>query len=129
GDTDFDGDHDTTDDTAITGWSTGNGAGGPLPYRAYADVNLDGSIDSSDASAADADSLGWNVLTSDDVNNWIGRGGDMRDKKITDPLDPILRRHIIFFPRLGRAPARPKPILTPIEIEEPCYDPCGCEVG
>jgi RHS repeat-associated protein len=77
GDTDFDGDHDASDDTAITGWN-----GALKPYRAYADVNLDGSINSSDASAADADSLGWDVLTSDDVLNRIGYAGYTHDRDV-----------------------------------------------
>ena len=77
GDTDFDGDHDATDDTAITGWN-----GALKPYRAYADVNLDGSINSSDATAADADSLGWDVLTSDDVLNRIGYAGYIHDRDV-----------------------------------------------
>ena len=71
GDTDFDGDHDATDDTAIGAWSAA--------YRAYADVNLDGSINSSDATAASEHALGWNVLTSDDVDNKLGRAGSIQD--------------------------------------------------
>ncbi|MFG0285166.1 MAG: RHS repeat-associated core domain-containing protein [Phycisphaerales bacterium JB039] len=73
GDTDFDGDHDSTDSTAISGWN-GNDP--------FVDVDLDGDVDNADDTAADADSLGWDVLSSDDVNSRYGNAGYTQDRDL-----------------------------------------------
>src|SRR5690606_21759532 len=57
------------------------------PYRAYADVDLDGDVDSADATAATEHDLGWNVLTSggggaSGVNNRLGYAGYIHDRDV-----------------------------------------------
>jgi len=57
GDTGFDGDYGSGDSTAISGWSTA--------YQAYADVDLDGDIDATDATFSTNVGMGWDVLSRD----------------------------------------------------------------
>src|SRR5690606_10186312 len=72
GDTNFDGDFEAgVDGDELGDWESVNS----YPYRAYADVDLDGDVDADDATAASEHDLGWNVLTSDGasgVNNRLG---------------------------------------------------------
>jgi len=57
GDTGFDGDYGAGDSTAISGWSTA--------YQAYADVDLDGDIDATDATFSTNVGMGWDKLSRD----------------------------------------------------------------
>src|SRR5690606_20809374 len=98
GDTNFDGDFEAgVDGDELADWSS-NGH----PYRAYADVNLDGSINGDDATAASEHALGWNVLTSDGasgVNNRLGYAGYIHDRDVTTAAHV---RHRAYKIDLGR---------------------------
>ncbi|MFG0251932.1 MAG: hypothetical protein ACF8NJ_03560 [Phycisphaerales bacterium JB038] len=111
GDTDFDGDHDSTDSTAISGWN-GNDP--------FVDVDLDGDVDNADDTAADADSLGWDVLSSDDVNSRYGNVGYTQDRDISQFYHG---RGYVYSNLLGRM------VHLPGRSDvggEGCSDPCGC---
>ena len=69
GDTGFDGDYGAGDSSAITGWSTA--------YRAYADVDLDGDVDATDAGYTTNASMGWDVLSRD--GSTVGYAGYVQD--------------------------------------------------
>ncbi|MFI4915557.1 MAG: RHS repeat-associated core domain-containing protein [Phycisphaerales bacterium JB060] len=70
GDTDFDGHYGTGDSTTISNWSTD-------PYRAYADVDLDGDVDATDAGYSTNDNMGWDVLSRD--GSTVGYAGYTQD--------------------------------------------------
>jgi len=69
GDTDFDFAFDSDDQSTLSGWS---GA-----YQAHADVDLDGDVDSDDATANTSVTMGWDVLSS--VGSKIGYAGYVQD--------------------------------------------------
>jgi len=69
GHTDFDFAFDSDDQTTLSGWS---GA-----YRAHADVDLDGDVDSDDATANTSVTMGWDVLSS--VGSKVGYAGYVQD--------------------------------------------------
>jgi RHS repeat-associated protein len=69
GDTNTDLTFDSTDSSAITGWSP------PASYDVRYDVNLDGAITSADAAAAATVTLGRGVLSSAAIDNRRGYAG------------------------------------------------------
>jgi RHS repeat-associated protein len=71
-DADSDGDYDSADDTAISGWGA---------YDVRGDVNLDGVVDGGDT--ATMVSLGRGVLTSISISNPIGYAGQVGDAKLS----------------------------------------------
>ncbi|MFG0252415.1 MAG: hypothetical protein ACF8NJ_06020 [Phycisphaerales bacterium JB038] len=122
GDTDFDGDHDQTDVDAIAVW---NG------YDAFADVDLNGTVSNTDNNSADPDSLGWDVLSSDDVNSRYGNAGYTQDRDISQFYHG---RNYVYSNLLGRMVQRAQTAFDSTGTGAgvgffPCYSPCGCEVG
>ncbi len=107
GDTNFDGDYDTggggTDGDKITNWTTSGHA-----YRAYADVNLDGSIGSADAAAATVTTLGRGVLSGSATRNTLGYAGYTRDSYVDDLYHV---RHRVYKVSHGRWVQRPVSVL------------------
>src|SRR5690606_1488737 len=107
GDTNFDGDFEA----GVDGEDIGQWEVNEQPYRAYADVNLDGDIDGDDATAASEHDLGWNVLTSggggaSDVNNRLGYAGYVHDRDIPTAAHVRYRVYKIDLGRwLQRDPA------------------------
>ena len=75
GDTNFDGTLDSADTNLISAWGALS-----YPYRAYADVDLDGDVDASDATAAVAGTLGWDTLSRD--GSTFGYRGYVQDDYI-----------------------------------------------
>ena len=72
GDTGFDGHYGTGDSTALSGWTANS-----HPYRAYADVDLDGDVDTTDAGYTTNASMGWDALSRD--GSTIGYAGYVQD--------------------------------------------------
>src|SRR5690606_27599777 len=101
GDTNFDGDYESgVDGVELADWEGVNS----YPYRAYADVDLDGDVDSADATAATEHDLGWNVLTSggggaSGVNNRLGYAGYIHDR---DVVTAAHVRYRVYKVDLGR---------------------------
>lgn len=83
GDTDSDGDFDSTDEDTIKKWTGGSG------YDARADIDLDGDIDAGDFSAIpgslSGQKLGWGVMSRSDVENRKGYASYEGDGNLCDP--------------------------------------------
>ena len=92
GDTDFDGHYGSGDSSAISGW-----AGNSHPYRAYADVDLDGDVDATDAGYTTNDNMGWDVLSRD--GSTVGYAGYTQDDFIAT-VNHV--RHRVLKTDLGR---------------------------
>jgi RHS repeat-associated protein len=92
GDTGFDGDYGAGDSSAISGWAMAGD-----PYRAYADVDLDGDIDGTDATYSTNVGLGWDELSRD--GSTIGYAGYVQDDFIST-LSHV--RHRVYKSDLGR---------------------------
>ncbi|MFI4916195.1 MAG: RHS repeat-associated core domain-containing protein [Phycisphaerales bacterium JB060] len=92
GDTGFDGDYGAGDSSAISGWATAGD-----PYRAYADVDLDGDIDGTDATYSTNVGMGWDELSRD--GSTIGYAGYVQDDFIPE-LSHV--RHRVYKSDLGR---------------------------
>jgi RHS repeat-associated protein len=92
GDTGFDGDYGAGDSSAISGWAMAGD-----PYRAYADVDLDGDIDATDAGYTTNASMGWDVLSRD--GSTVGYAGYVQDDYV-----PTVNhvRHRVLKTDLGR---------------------------
>ncbi len=92
GDTDSDGDCDSSDESAIHVWAVG--------YDVRYDYDLDGDIDGDDETLANANtaSTGWNVLSAAAVANRIGYAGYQKDIN----LDLSHVRNRVYSPELGR---------------------------
>ncbi len=88
-DADSDGDYDSADDTAISGWGA---------YDVRGDVNLDGLVDGGDTATLQA--LGRGMLTSSDVNNRIGYAGYVVNSEVTEAMWHA--RHRIIAADIGR---------------------------
>ena len=96
GDSDADGDWDATDSGRITGWTTG--------YDVRWDCNLDGVIDSSDATWANSitggyQALGRGILSSSAIAN---RKGYCGYESLELAGNPWLARNRVDLPELGR---------------------------
>ena len=89
GDTGFDGDYGAGDSTAISGWSTA--------YQAYADVDLDGDIDATDATFSTNVGMGWDKLSRD--GSTIGDAGYVQDDYVAT-VNHV--RHRVLKTDLGR---------------------------
>ncbi|MFI4915555.1 MAG: RHS repeat-associated core domain-containing protein [Phycisphaerales bacterium JB060] len=92
GDTDFDGSYGTGDSTAISGWAANS-----HPYRAYADVDLDGTIDATDAGYSTNETMGWDVLSRD--GSTVGYAGYVQDDYVPTVSHV---RHRVYKSDLGR---------------------------
>jgi RHS repeat-associated protein len=95
GDTDSDGDCDSTDDAQVTTWKNAPA------YDVRGDLNLDGVIDADDETlvAGAHQSLGRGVLTSNDVGNRKGYAGYEGDAKLSAKWHV---RHRVLDSVLGR---------------------------
>ncbi len=96
GDTDSDGDCDSTDITQIQTWIDAPA------YDVRGDINLDGSVNATDKSLAISNyqgtTSGWNVLSAAVVANLIGYAGYQKDIN----LDISHVRNRVLDPHLGR---------------------------
>jgi RHS repeat-associated protein len=92
GDTGFDGDYGAGDSSAISGWAMAGD-----PYRAYADVDLDGDIDATDAGYTTNQTMGWDTLSRD--GSTIGYAGYVQDDFIATVSHV---RHRVYKSDLGR---------------------------
>ena len=96
GDTDSDGDCDSTDITQIQTWIDAPA------YDVRGDINLDGSVNATDKSLAISNyqgtTSGWNVLSAAVVASRIGYAGYQKDIN----LDISHVRHRVLEPHLGR---------------------------
>ncbi|MBL8800491.1 MAG: hypothetical protein JNN27_00725 [Planctomycetes bacterium] len=129
GDTDSDGDCDSTDDTQVTTWKNAPA------YDIRGDLDLDGDVDATDESlvAGAHQSLGRGVLTSTAVGNRKGYAGYEGDSKLSAKWHV---RHRVLDSVLGRW-LRRDPLVQldrPIAIFEYCVgapgaylDPLGLE--
>lgn len=91
GDTDFDGDNDTTDDDYLSG--EGN------PWNGWGDVDLDGDVDSGDATASPNNTLGRGVLSHSSNDNRRGYSGYVNDGFVGDVYHVRFR---MYHVELGR---------------------------
>ncbi len=94
GDVDADGDADTADTTAITA-VIGNSLGG-ASYQVEADIDLDGSITTTDRNAASTATHGAGVLSG--AGNIVGYAGYLYE----EATGMYLARHRWYVPELGR---------------------------
>ncbi|MCB0718265.1 MAG: hypothetical protein KDD65_07450, partial [Bacteroidetes bacterium] len=96
GDTDSDGDTDPTDVTQIDTWIAG------ATYDVRGDLDLDGDVDAADKTAASSRSgttLGWQVLSADDVSNRKAYPGFVNDFAASLQFHV---RHRVYDAELGR---------------------------
>ncbi|MBT8240345.1 MAG: hypothetical protein KJN63_03880, partial [Acidimicrobiia bacterium] len=98
GDADSDGDVDSADATQVNTWITAG-------YDVRGDLDLDGDVDSSDHSAVvalDGNSLGWGVLSLDEIGNRKGYAGYEFDIALGDSFRFYHVRHRVLNSDLGR---------------------------